>query len=97
MKAYITANQIEEPELKDHILGMLNAIYVNDDLGNRYLMNLLGGHVFVAETEDDAIYIASQLTEGDPVLVCKGQFVEYIVCNNNCGGPSYYIATGVTL
>ena len=91
MRVYVTANSIAQPDLKEHVLGMLNSIFVEDDLGNKYLMNMLGGNVYVAENRQDVNLILSQLCEGEPEWVCKGAYREHFICNNNAGGPTYYI------
>lgn len=91
MKTYLTANTIQEQDIKDHICGILRTIYLEDNICEQYLMNTLGGNVYVAENAEEACAIMIYPGEGDPMAVCAGEYYEIVVMNNNSGGPSYYI------
>lgn len=94
MKEYSTINELNaspDKALGDHLTGVLNHYCIFDELASKDLVYLTGGHIFVAENQDDLKFILKQLHEGDPMFVCKGEYLEYIVCNNNGGGPTYYV------
>lgn len=93
MKTYLTASMIQEQDIKEHICGILRTIYSEDNICEQYLINTLGGNVYVAETPVEACTFMMQPGEGDPMLACAGKYYEIVVMNNNTGGPSYYIPT----
>ncbi len=85
-------------DLNDHypdIADNLKSFLTEDEIQEPDFLSTLGGDVHIIDTQEEYLQVLSENASWDMAEEILPGWFFLLTCNNNAGGPSYYIPTAI--